>query len=273
VESAVDAQRAHWEQWREIHTGGFTVLAEEDHGIPVDRDSIVQNTRFEPIFNESDVAIGQSSHRMHGRRHKQTGRVLEDVKSFQKNAQDFLDRCGWSLTACSTGKEQRKSARDAYALFAAADCKDAMQFVLAGQRAKFGCTDASCPKRCTRQRFHGDAAPPRAFFDQDAWAQRCRDERNPQRVEEDQPIPPMPAWGDVPLVMLLATQDGTPFHVRPFNGAEKTITLNAGDLVIFRGDLSHAGAAFDEDNYRLHVYIDSPVHPRTKNETFHDPAA
>ena len=54
---------------------------------------------------------------------------------------------------------------------------------------------------------------------------------------KDEPLPPMPAWGDVPLVMLLATQDGTPFYVRPFDmeGKEVKLTLDAGDLIIFRG--------------------------------------
>ena len=42
----------------------------------------------------------------------------------------------------------------------------------------------------------------------------------------------------------------------------------AGDMVIFRGDLSHAGAAFYGDNLRLHVYIDSPVYPREAGATF-----
>ena len=50
-----------------------------------------------------------------------------------------------------------------------------------------------------------------------------------------------------------------------------TLTLNAGDLIIFRGDLSHAGAAYEEDNVRVHVYIDSPLYPREPGETFYDP--
>ena len=38
--------------------------------------------------------------------------------------------------------------------------------------------------------------------------------------------------------------------------------------MFWTGDLAHAGAAFSEDNLRIHVYIDSPVFPREKGGTF-----
>jgi hypothetical protein len=37
------------------------------------------------------------------------------------------------------------------------------------------------------------------------------------------------------------------------------------------GDLSHAGAAYDGDHLRIHVYIDSPLHPRDEGVTYFDP--
>ena len=66
-------------------------------------------------------------------------------------------------------------------------------------------------------------------------------------------------WGDVPKVALLFPEGGT-LHVYPFDEeGERTLTLKPGDLVLFRGDLGHAGAAYDIENVRGHVYIDSYV--------------
>ena len=90
-------------------------------------------------------------------------------------------------------------------------------------------SEANCPK----QKRHADSA-----------------ERNSLR---DKP------WGDVPKVALLFPEGGT-LHVYPFDEeGERTLTLKPGDLVIFRGDLGHAGAAYDVENVRGHVYIDSYV--------------
>ena len=65
---------------------------------------------------------------------------------------------------------------------------------------------------------------------------------------------------DVPLAFLLALQDETKLHCWPFDTDEKEIAnLQEGDLIIFRGDLGHAGDEGDEENWRLHGYLDSPV--------------
>jgi len=89
--------------------------------------------------------------------------------------------------------------------------------------------EASCPK----QKRHADSA-----------------DRNSLR---DEP------WGDVSKVVLLFPEGGT-LHVYPFDEeGEITLTLEPGDLVIFRGDLGHAGAAYDVENVRGHVFIDSHV--------------
>jgi len=72
---------------------------------------------------------------------------------------------------------------------------------------------------------------------------------------------------DVPLACIVALQDGTRLHVWPFDtGKEEEVVLNAGDMLLFRGDLGHAGAEYDEENWRLHVYIDSPVIERQTDE-------
>ena len=52
-------------------------------------------------------------------------------------------------------------------------------------------------------------------------------------------------------------------------GVERVrITLQPGDILIFRPDLVHAGSAYEIENVRLHVYLDSAEIPRTPNRTF-----
>lgn len=79
----------------------------------------------------------------------------------------------------------------------------------------------------------------------------------------------------VPLVCLVALQDGTQFDVWPgaicFDSSRSfeqhlCITLNAGDMFIFRGDLVHAGAAVGADNrnVRIHAYLDAEGIDRPK---------
>ena len=74
-------------------------------------------------------------------------------------------------------------------------------------------------------------------------------------------------WGDAHLSMILSLQDDTRLVVYPFDkGGEKVLlTLNAGDIVIFRGDLIHSGAAYDTCNISLHLYIDSPRAPQQRD--------
>jgi hypothetical protein len=46
------------------------------------------------------------------------------------------------------------------------------------------------------------------------------------------------------------------------------LCLQAGDILIFRPDLIHAGSSYSEENIRLHVYLDSEEIPRRANRTF-----
>lgn len=89
---------------------------------------------------------------------------------------------------------------------------------------------------------------------------------------------------EVPLGCIIALQDNTKFIVwpksirlmalhlelteqmEPIN--KQILILNKGDILYFRGDLVHAGAAYDESNYRIHCYIDSNKVPRPVNYTW-----
>lgn len=246
------ALRGHQREWMELHTRGLTVVRRGEHDITVastadDVARLRRTAKRMPIFNKSNRV--KSSHRLQGRE-STSGGVLEEMTSFEAQSNAFLDKRKWRRTASGDGNKAFKGAEDAYLLDSVADCKDAMHFVNTGSKPRYGCLEEGCKSGCSKQLYHGDSAHPKTYLDAG--------------------VP----WGDVPLVMFLATEDDTKLHVRPFDkgGAEETITLNAGDLVIFRGDLSHAGAAYDKDNLRIHVYIDSKLHARRKDDTFPDPS-
>ncbi len=88
--------------------------------------------------------------------------------------------------------------------------------------------------------------------------------------------------GDKPMGCLVAIQDNTKLNVWPRSIYPKyrknpeilqaiqkeCIILNTGDVLFFRGDLVHAGAAYDEDNYRIHCFLDNKRVPRPKNRTW-----
>lgn len=56
-----------------------------------------------------------------------------------------------------------------------------------------------------------------------------------------------------PLGVLVALQSGTKFKEYPCT----THTLGAGDVLVFEGDVPHAGAGYDHENMRIHAYVHS----------------
>ena len=73
---------------------------------------------------------------------------------------------------------------------------------------------------------------------------------------------------DVPLSGIVALEAGTKLRVKPFGKSWCTVTLRAGDMLIFRGDLCHHGIGYKKLNTRLHFYIDSPLVRRIPNHVF-----
>ena len=77
----------------------------------------------------------------------------------------------------------------------------------------------------------------------------------------------------LPGGLLLSIQEGTRFytygwnHLCAFERDEKLLTLGVGDLLLFRGDLIHAGADFDKKNYRVHCFLDIPKVDREPDDT------
>lgn len=68
---------------------------------------------------------------------------------------------------------------------------------------------------------------------------------------------------DKPAGVIVGFQPNTKLVV---NG--KTIVFGRGDVVVFRGDTMHAGAAYDERNVRVHAYVDSQKVIRHRNKTY-----
>ena len=84
---------------------------------------------------------------------------------------------------------------------------------------------------------------------------------------------------EMPLLFLLAVEPHTMLDIWPGSHLalrgetkkryrRKTLVLDAGDAVLFRADLIHAGSAYASANRRFHVYLDSPEHHRDPNRTW-----
>lgn len=66
-----------------------------------------------------------------------------------------------------------------------------------------------------------------------------------------------------PRGLLISLQDNTKFVT-----SLKNYVLDKGDVLSFSGDVIHAGAHYDEENIRIHIYLDIPDVKRKKNTTW-----
>jgi len=74
---------------------------------------------------------------------------------------------------------------------------------------------------------------------------------------------------DYPFGMLIGVQNNSRFIVyNELIQKKQTIHFNKGDIVMFRGDIRHAGAEYYSNNTRLHAYVDSMEYKREKNQTY-----
>ena len=87
-----------------------------------------------------------------------------------------------------------------------------------------------------------------------------------------------------PLAALTAVMPGTRIHVWPQSIKlaytnpvllsrrttiqRVTVNLEPGDVLVFRGDLVHAGASYTEENVRVHAFLDTTTVPRDPNRTW-----
>jgi len=70
-----------------------------------------------------------------------------------------------------------------------------------------------------------------------------------------------------PLSVIYCPMNGSKLNVwlDGIKGDESIINLKKDDLLIFKGDFTHAGSAYDEENVRLHTYIDNLDIPHKNN--------
>eukprot|EP00940_MAST-03C_sp_MAST-3C-sp2_P000850 g850.t1 len=75
---------------------------------------------------------------------------------------------------------------------------------------------------------------------------------------------------EVPLGMIVAIMNETKLKIWPNSHRDwkphvsTYVTLNAGDILLFRGDLIHAGCRYKNENVRIHGYLDSERVDRIK---------
>lgn len=66
-----------------------------------------------------------------------------------------------------------------------------------------------------------------------------------------------------PVGVLIAFEDNTRF-VTP----TKTFLLSGGDAIVFEADVVHAGAEYEEENMRMHFYLDTVTIKNKNNKTY-----
>lgn len=71
-----------------------------------------------------------------------------------------------------------------------------------------------------------------------------------------------------PIGVLVALEaEGADVHIRA-EGGDSVLHMERGQILVFDGDVVHAGAAYERDNIRLHAYFDTPEIRREKNTTY-----
>jgi ectoine hydroxylase-related dioxygenase (phytanoyl-CoA dioxygenase family) len=100
---------------------------------------------------------------------------------------------------------------------------------------------------------------------------------------------PVMAPDNSPFGMLIALQNGTRLKIwtgscrcwvdgndgwptldltAPDQFESRMVTLQKGQVLVFRGDLIHAGAAYESRNVRVHCFLDVPDLTRVKRKTY-----
>jgi len=97
---------------------------------------------------------------------------------------------------------------------------------------------------CERQQPHSDYDPELI---------RCRGAANPIYI---------------PLLVLVSIMSDTYLDLWDTNGKHERVSMDAGDVLIFRADTVHAGSAYQRENIRIHVYLDSPMIQRIHNRVW-----
>ena len=231
----------------ELHMRGWVILPRKLL-LPPDVLSAVDETPFdEPIFNGEQS--GEARRRLQGRSYR-WALAVEQLLAAR------LESVG--LLACSDGS--LKVVNDCYALRSLPHPATANSEDQQGNReGQAGGKDANA---CDVQVVGEDVVYATALAGR-------------QPTHSDAPLPEDNSAGlselsdvDIPLSAMVAIQKGTRLWVWPEgcpSGASaderaQLLELELGQVLVWRGDLVHAGAGYVQQHTRLHAYVDPPPH-------------
>lgn len=206
-----------------LHSRGWVILPrgtnDEPRLLNAETLAKVRNSKFEPIFNGH--APGEAPLRFMGRSYG-WATELESIFTEALAAEGLL--------ACSDG-ERVKVVNDCYALRSLPCVETGSDDVDAVERAA----------KVGRQPAHSDSPA----------------------AEEGCPALAELADADMPLSVLLAIQPGTKLWIFPHGCTDEASAflahVDVGDIMVWRGDLVHAGAGYAEEHVRIHAYVDPPA--------------
>jgi hypothetical protein len=72
----------------------------------------------------------------------------------------------------------------------------------------------------------------------------------------------------IPLLVLASPMPETYLDIWDFDGNHQKISLDVGDIIIFRANIIHSGSSYVNENIRIHTYLDSPIINRISNRTW-----
>ena len=246
------ALRGEQARFAQLHTRGYATFARGEHGVRIPSPETVAGEvgSWTAVFNKGvDQKSKQPERgaggRWQGRKTASPGVDAPSITAVESDVRDWLglDGLNWLATASGEAGSAQKTV-EAHAMLRGVEAAvgaNGQQY--SGKPVRDGdgrFVDATTPQQ---KPVHADSCEPHSH------------------AEDGAP------WGDAHLSMIVSLQDGTQLVVYPFDKEGKMVelTLDAGDIVIFRGDLIHSGAAYDTCNISLHLYIDSPRAPHQRD--------
>jgi hypothetical protein len=222
-----------------LHAQGWVRLERPPLAVDASTLEAIRAAEYQPIFNGQPADEAPLRH---------MGRSREWATAFEATFTDALRDAG--LLVCADGVRE-KVVCDCYAL----------RSLGLGAAAHDPAKGDYEPARVGRQPPHSDA---------------------PEPPSADAPWPLPDA--DMPLSAMLGVMPGTAIWVFPTGCAEEAcaigddcdaedaflLPIGVGEIVVWRGDLVHAGAGYAEpEHFRVHAYVDPPaeIYERPKGKT------
>ena len=251
LRSADVALRGEQGRFAQSHTRGYTTFTRGEHGVRIPSPETVASEvgNWTAVFNRGvdkksiQPKRGEGG-RWQGRKTANPGVDAPSITAMESDVREWLgpDGLNWLATASGEVGSAQKTV-EAHAMLRGVEAAVGAHGQYSGKPVRDG--DGRFVNATTPQQrpIHADSCEPNSHAKDGA------------------------PWGDAHLSMLVSLQDNTKLVVYPFDkgGEEVPLTLNAGDVVIFRGDLVHTGAAYDACNLSLHLYVDSPRAPHQRD--------